>query len=716
MHKKLRFVLMWPLLVSILVACPNPGSSTPATYTVTYNGDGSTAGSVPTDTNSYRQGATVTVLGDPGDLVKSGNGFTAWNTQANGGGTSYAPGQTFTMGSSNVTLYAQYGPTYPISGRVTLNATALSGVTLSAGSVSATTDSSGNYTIAEPSLGAYTVTPAPVGFVFSPLSQSAALSASTPSVTGVDFTATQDAYSLSGQWSSPNQSDTLSPVATSSSTTATAQTLRVRTLSRARSAETSDRVIVRYKNGVVKSQDLVSRVFRYGRMVQSVATSHVMFDAIRIDTSGGHTLNDALSYYRSLPEVAYAEPDGIVYAQGTPNDTDFSWQWDLSQLKMPSVWNTVTGSAGIVVAVIDTGLYRPLPDSPSNIQLGYNAITRTADTSTTTASLDDNGHGTHVSGTIDEAANNAFECAGMAYGVTLLPVKALDQTGEGYDSDIAAGIEWAIVQTPKPRVINMSIGASSSSATLQAAVEDAYNAGVAVVAAAGNEGLPTVDYPAAYQPYVLSVGASGYNRELAYYSNYGPQLDVVAPGGDDTAFAGSDTRDWIWQETIGGYNSSTGQTSYSEGVYGYEGTSMATPHVSALAALLVSQNSSLTPAEIYARIEQTADSLGTQSTYGYGLIDPAAAVGATSGSYARSQTVTGLVQVTTPPSYTFNSVANTPVSFTASLTIGSGGLTLKLYDSGGNLLSSSSASQTTALSYTIAGAGMYRIEIDYAHQ
>ena len=143
---------------------------------------------------------------------------------------------------------------------------------------------------------------------------------------------------------------------------------------------------------------------------------------------------------------------------------------------------------------------------------------------------------------------------------------------------------------------------------------------------------------------------------------------------------------------------------------------MATPHVSALAALLVSQNSSLTPAEIYARVEQTADSLGTKSTYGYGLIDPAAAVGATSGSYARSQTVTGLVQVTTPPSYTFNSVANTPVSFAASLTIGSGGLTLKLYDSGGNLLSSSSASQTTALSYTIAGAGMYRIEIDYAHQ
>ena len=605
---------------------------------------------------------------------------------------------------------------YTISGSVTVNAAGLSDVTLSAGSASATTNSSGNYMIVVPSSGTYTVTPAPAGYVFSPLSQTATISTTNPTVPGVNFTA--DTYSLLGLWSSPNQSDSLSPVTTSSRTTKAAlHTLGIRRLSKVSSAATSDRVIVRYKDGVVKSQDLTSRVLRYGRRVQSVATAHLTFDAIKIDTSGGHTLSEALSYYRSLPEVAYAEPDDIVHALGTPpNDPDFSIQWDLSQLNVPSVWNTVMGSSGVVVAVVDTGLYRPLPDSPVNIQFGYNAITQKADTSTPPfASDDDNGHGTHVSGTIDEDGNNDVECAGMAYGVTLLPVKVLDETGSGYISDVAAGIEWAIQQTPKPSVINMSLGSSSPNATLQAAVQDAYNAGVAVIAAAGNESSPTMDYPAAYQPYVLSVGATGYNKELAYYSNYGSQLDVVAPGGDDTAFSpDTDTRDWIWQETIAGYDSTTGQTSDAEGVYGYEGTSMATPHVSALAALLISQNATMTPAAIYSRIERTADSLGAANTYGYGLIDPLAAVGAARGSYDRSQTVIGPVQVTTPPSYTFNSVANSTVKFTASLTSGSGSLTLKLYDSGSILLSSSSTSPTPLLSYTFTAAGTYRIEVNYA--
>jgi serine protease len=609
-----------------------------------------------------------------------------------------------------------------ISGSVTFNAAGLAGVTLSAGSASATTNSSGNYTITVPAVGSYTVTPALGSYVFSPGSQTATVSLRNPTVSGLNFTATVGIYSLFGLWSSPNQSDMLTLVTTSSRTPrAVPQRLHIRKFSKVSSSATTDRVIVRYKNGVLKSQDLSSRVLRYGRIVQRVATSRLTFDAIKIDISGGRTINDALAYYRSLPEVAYAEPDGIVYAQGTPNDTDFSEQWDLIQLNMPSVWNTVTGIPSVVVAVVDTGLYRGsgtgMLDSPANIQLGYNARTQTADTTAPFASDDDNGHGTHVSGTIDEATNNNEECAGMAYGVTLLPVKVLGQDGSGYDSDVAAGIEWAITQTPKPAVINMSLGQSSPDATLQAAVEDAYNAGVAVFAAAGNDGSDSVDYPAAYQPYVLSVGATGYNKELAYYSNYGPLLDVVAPGGDDSVFASTSPNyyeDWIWQETIGGYNDQTGLTDYTEGVYGYEGTSMATPHVSALAALLVCQNSSLTPAQIYDRIERTADSLGAANTYGYGLIDPAAAVGAASGSYDRSQTVTGPVQVTTPPSYTFNSAANSAVKFTASLTKGSGSLTLKLYDSNNNLLSSSSTSQTTLLSYTLTAAGTYRIEVDYS--
>ena len=305
----------------------------------------------------------------------------------------------------------------------------------------------------------------------------------------------------------------------------------------------------------------------------------------------------------------------------------------------------------------------------------------------------------------------------MAYGVTLLPVKVLDQTGQGSESDVAAGIEWALQQNPKPAVINLSLGSSQPSTTLHAALQDAYNAGVAIFAAAGNEGSSQVDYPAAYQDVVMSVGAIGVNKELAYYSNFGPQLDVVAPGGDDTAFPSTSPqsyKDWIWQETIAGYSESTGQTDYTGGLFGYEGTSMATPHVAALAALLKSQNASMTPADIYKRIEDTADDLGApgrDDTYGFGLIDPTTALGTTP-AHGQNQVVTGAIQVNAaPPSYTFRASANSSASFEANTTSGSGNLKLTLYDSNDVLLTSSAASKTPVLSYTFSGAGVYRIEV-----
>lgn len=551
---------------------------------------------------------------------------------------------------------------------------------------------------------------------------------------GVNSTVSQSSvvqFSLQGSWSSPTPSDSLSQVTSFSSGPSIAvQKLTTRAFSRVSAQATTGRIIIRYKDGVVRTASLVSRLQGFGKIVQSVSNPRMAFDSIEVDTSGGRTVEDALAYCRSLPEVVYAELDGAVHILGTPNDTDFSVQWNLSLLNMPNVWNTVTGNPAVVVAVVDTGLYRSLPDfagartNPVHVQAGYNAITQTADTSTTsdpTASSDDNGHGTHVSGTIAEATNDAFEAAGMAYGVTILPVKVLDQTGSGTDSDVAAGIEWAIQQTPKPDVINLSLGSTQPSTTLHTALQDAYNAGVAIFAAAGNESSSEVDYPAAYQDVVVSVGAIGVNKELAYYSNYGTLLDVVAPGGDDSAFASSSPQyyeDWIWQETIAGYNSTTGKTDYTEGVFGYEGTSMATPHVSALAALLKSQNASLTPAQIYARIESTADDLGApgrDTTFGYGLIDPAAALGTTVSAYGQSQTVTGsIVGGAAAPSYTFHASANSSVKFEASMTSGTGSLVLKLYDSNNTLLATSPTSKTPVLAASIGAAGTYRIEVSSA--
>ncbi len=535
-------------------------------------------------------------------------------------------------------------------------------------------------------------------------------------------------FSLQGFWSSPTLSDSLSLVAPpSSAAKVPLHALTVRRLPTIAFREATDRIIIRYRAGTVKTQALASRMLAYGTIVQSVTTPHMMFDVMKVDTSGGRTIDDTLAYCRSIPEVAYAEPDGIVHALGTPDDTDFGDQWNFTQLNMPNVWETVTGNPAVVVAVVDTGLYRSLPDfagakeNPVHVQSGYNAITQTQDGSTTsdpTASSDDNGHGTHVSGTIAEATNDGFEVAGMAYGVTLLPVKVLDKTGQGFWSSVAAGIEWAIQQTPRPAVINLSLGSSQPNETLHAALLDAYNAGVAICAAAGNEGSGQLDYPAAYQDCVLSVGATGVNKELAYSSNFGPQLDVVAPGGDDSVFPSTSPQyyqDWIWQETITGYDEATGQTDYAEKLLGYEGTSMATPHVSALAALLKSQNARMTPAEIYKKIESTGDHLGApgrNDTYGYELIDPAAALGSSS-SHGQNQVVTGTIQANAgTASYTFHPSSNSAATFEATMTSGSGNLTLKLYDHAGVLLAASTASRTPALSYILNGMGLYRIEVD----
>ena len=280
-----RFVLLGFLSLGLLLGCLNAPAPA-ATYVVTYNGNGSTGGSVPADARKYLPGQTVTVLGNTGSLVRTGFNFSGWNTQANGSGTTYSPSATFAMGKANVTLYALW------------------------------------------------TSPTPTA-----------------------------QYSLRALWSSPTLSDSLSLVTVSSrATRVPLSSLDIRPLSQIPPKETTNRIIVRYKDGTVKTQSLASRLLGYGKIVQSVATPTMMFDAMEVDTSGGRTVDDTLAYCRSLPEVAYAEPDGIVHILGTPNDAAFGRQWNFTQLNMPNVWNTVTGNPAVVVAVVDTGLRRSLPD------------------------------------------------------------------------------------------------------------------------------------------------------------------------------------------------------------------------------------------------------------------------------------------------------------------------------------------------------------------
>jgi subtilisin family serine protease len=234
---------------------------------------------------------------------------------------------------------------------------------------------------------------------------------------------------------------------------------------------------------------------------------------------------------------------------------------------------------------------------------------------------DDNGHGTHVSGTIAQTTLNGFGVAGVAFGTTIMPVKVLNSAGTGSHEWIANGIHYAVDNGAD--VINLSLGGPGSD-TLLEAVQYAYENGVVVVAASGNEN-GAISYPAAYDAYVIAVGATRYDETRSYYSNYGSSLDLVAPGGD--------TRDGV-DQNMDGYRDGVlqntfGNTTVDWAYWFWQGTSMATPHVSGVAALLLARNPVLTPDEVRSVLQSTAEDLGIagwDSTYGWGLVDAEAAL------------------------------------------------------------------------------------------
>jgi serine protease len=267
----------------------------------------------------------------------------------------------------------------------------------------------------------------------------------------------------------------------------------------------------------------------------------------------------------------------------------------------------------VIVAVTDTGLATGGPDgvgcaSPD----GYDVVNQDDDPD------DGDGHGTHVSGTIAQATNNHVGVSGMAHGACVLPIKVLDDSGSGTTADVAEGIFYAVEKGAK--VINMSLGISAdayvtSDPMMDPALDYAHDHGVTVVCAAGNEAVSTnVGYPAIY-PTTIAVGATDAVNELAPYSNFGDGLDIVAPGGDISADLDNDgSPDGVLQET---------RIRGEWGYWFFRGTSMASPHVAAVAAMLIAREVATTPAEVYEAMTSTALDLGQPGydpVYGYGLV------------------------------------------------------------------------------------------------
>lgn len=328
------------------------------------------------------------------------------------------------------------------------------------------------------------------------------------------------------------------------------------------------------------------------------------------------------------PRVEYAEPNFIANALMVPNDPYYSYQWhfdnsDYGGVQAESAWDISTGS-GVTVAIIDTGIayenygrqYKRAPDLAGTcFEAGYDFVNNDSHPN------DDEGHGTHVAGTVAQATNNNQGTAGLAYSSCLMPVKVLNKQGSGTYADIAEGIRFATDNGAQ--IINLSLGGSADAEVLREAVAYAYNQGTMVVAAAGNDNSSSVLYPAAYDDYVIAVGATRYDETLAYYSNYGPSVDLVAPGGDLTVDQNGDGYgDGVLQQTFD-------RNPRDFGYWFTQGTSMASPHVAAAAAMIVA-NGVTGPDNIRVALESSAEDLGgpgRDNTFGWGLVDVAAALG-----------------------------------------------------------------------------------------
>lgn len=312
------------------------------------------------------------------------------------------------------------------------------------------------------------------------------------------------------------------------------------------------------------------------------------------------------------PDVIYAEPDYVVTKLGTPNDTYYSSLWAMPKIGAPAAWNSTTGSRSVVVGVVDTGIDYTHPDLAANVWStttgftlnvnglsvtcaagthGFNAITNTCNPA------DDESHGTHVSGTIGATGGNGLGVVGVNWTTSIMGLKFLNAQGSGYTSDAIDAIEFAIqaklTQDVNIRVLSNSWGGGGYSQALYDQINEANSAGILFVAAAGNSGTSNdsrPSYPANYNlPNVLAVAATDSSDKLASWSNYGAKTVALAAPGVN-----------ILSTVIVGYAS-------------YSGTSMATPHVSGAAALILSAPgcTGLTMAGVRAAILNNVDPVAT---------------------------------------------------------------------------------------------------------
>ena len=346
-----------------------------------------------------------------------------------------------------------------------------------------------------------------------------------------------------------------------------------------------------------------------GKVIDRIAPLNVLVVKVPV-----HTESAFIKAISNNPNVEFAEQDAIVTAfVNTANDPYFVYQWGLPKINAPSAWTAQSGlGSGVIVAVIDTGVDYTHVDLDGIVDTANDKDFVDGDDDVFPGTCSTNGvrewHGTFVSGII-AAIDNTAGIVGVSQ-VEILPVRVLNECGSGYTSNVAKGISYAASKDVD--VINLSLGSSFKSRTLESAVNNAYNSGVVIVASAGNSGTAQKFYPASFKN-AIAVSALDNSNNLASYSTYGKSIELSAPGGDGAAT----TSEWILSIFPG--------NSYAISI----GTSFSAPHVSGVAALVKAENPLATNVEIREHLQTTADDLGDSgrdNIYGYGLVNAYVAV------------------------------------------------------------------------------------------
>ncbi len=370
----------------------------------------------------------------------------------------------------------------------------------------------------------------------------------------------------------------------------------------AQSRETG-RVVVGFTGAVSTTQ--IQRIAKESgaRVVRTIQSGDVAI----VDPRAGFSADRVVARLEEAAGVRYAQPERRVHALFTPDDPSFALQWGMTRIGAPLAWDVQRGSSSVTVAVIDSGVDYTHPDLVGRLDTanGYDFIEND------TQAQDAYGHGTHVAGIVSADINNSVAVAGLAGGCKVMPIRVLDSSGNGTDVGVAQAIRWAADHGAE--VINLSLGTPEASTIMQEACDYAIAADCVVVAASGNSAAQSawvpgqIQHPAAYEP-VVAVGAIDSAGARASFSEWGSALDLVGPGVGIVSLYPVDRGS---QVTI-------------------SGTSMATAHVSGVAALVRSQNTGWSAAETIARLGESAEDLGAagrDDQFGRGLVRADSALG-----------------------------------------------------------------------------------------